>query len=752
VTIVERHNIAIFLTAGLGILIYVVADGSLGLGLFAMAAWAVSWPLAQGPKGKTLPRPVVTAMVLVATAQVLLTILSAPADLIVAISRYLVWLHLIKLYDKTGPRDKGQILMMSVFLVLGATLTSSHLSVGLLMLIYLPVLLYTAVLHQMSLGERDLSQLRERLRPLDRRRFLTGETAGRTRARDVAFVVTCSGILVAIIAVGVFVTVPRRVGAGVVANLQAPSLGSVTGFREEVQLGAEGLISESAAQVFEMTLTDGTGENVGAEWERVLIRGAVLDEYENGQWRRSDRADQGRPPKVDTTLPNARSSLPPGVDNVDPNRVLRQRYQFRNKQIGSLFTIYRPVSFQYDDVARYSFSLVDQTLRLDQGGRLEYVVESVPDAPLPEWLASRDRMRPIFQEGPVRDFAVRILEREGLSRDPAQRHAEQDLQIARTLERFLQDNFMYTTRMIAPDRGEEPIEMFLFRTREGHCEYFASAMAAMCRSLGMDARVVTGYVAVEFEPGRGVFTVRESNAHAWTEVAVGPGDWRTFDPSPPASISDEHRPPGGVIGAMRNAYEQLERLWVNEVVAYEDSVTSGMFTGAKDSAFSSIARRIDEGLRMGPVGQLPERILRALVGGLGVFGVVAAIGLGGVRLFRIARATLANWLARRRLAATNPELLARREESAFARDLLARLEKQVCPRPAGQTPRQYLESLAGADAALRQLSDRIIGLYYACRFGGRSLSEQERDEARSMGRRFVEGVASNGRARPAPSG
>ncbi len=750
-SLVQRHNLAVFLTVGLGILLYSAADGSLGLGLFAMTAWAASWPLAQGPNGMTLPRPVVTALVLAATAQTLLSIMATPTDLIISISRYLVWLHLIKLYDRTGPRDKGQLLMMSIFLVLGAMLTSNHLIVGLLLLAYLPALLYTAMLHQMTLGERELAEERERLRPQDRRRFVRNEPSGRTRSRDFGFVAACSGVLIALFAAMIFVTAPRRVGAGVVAEMQAPTVGNVTGFRDEVQLGSQGLINESAVQVFELELANGEGENIGPELEGVLVRGAVLDEYSDGEWRRSEASSQLER-RNDTTLPNAQMNLArePGIDD---EQILRQRYKFRNKQIGSLFSIYRPVSFQYDDVARFSFSFIDQTMRLDEGGRLEYTVESVPDAPLPDWLADRiPRLPPLFREGAIHDFANRILEREGLSRDPAQRYTEDDPQIARAFERFLQNNFQYTTRMIAPEAGEEPIEMFLFRRREGHCEYFASGMAALCRSVGMDARVVTGYVAAEYEPGRGVFTVRESNAHAWTEVAVASGDWRTYDPSPPSDVSAEHRPPGGIVGLMRSTYESLERLWVNEVVSYEEGVASQLLAGQETSALASLGERLRRTFGPDAAGALPQRILRALLGGLGVFGVTAIVGLAGVRLVRLLRSRLIAWRERRRLVETNPALFARQQQTAFVRELLARLERNVRARAAGESPRAYLRSVAGEDGALREAAERLAALYYACRFGGRFLSEGEQADAQRMGRHFVDTVVDRRRATGASSG
>jgi len=76
--------------------------------------------------------------------------------------------------------------------------------------------------------------------------------------------------------------------------------------------------------------------------------------------------------------------------------------------------------------------------------------------------------------------------------------------------------------------GTEPILDFLFARRAGHCEYFASAMTLMARSIGVPARMVGGYRVIEENPLTGDFVVRERNAHAWTEVWNG-RRWITVD-------------------------------------------------------------------------------------------------------------------------------------------------------------------------------------------------------------------------------
>jgi transglutaminase-like putative cysteine protease len=99
------------------------------------------------------------------------------------------------------------------------------------------------------------------------------------------------------------------------------------------------------------------------------------------------------------------------------------------------------------------------------------------------------------------------------------------------VQRYLLSHYAYDQNITAPPRGEDGVDYFLFVAQRGYCDYFASAMTVMLRSLGIPARLVVGYVA--HAPGSdGAYTVRESDAHAWVEVYfAGPG-WQRFDPTP----------------------------------------------------------------------------------------------------------------------------------------------------------------------------------------------------------------------------
>jgi transglutaminase-like putative cysteine protease len=83
----------------------------------------------------------------------------------------------------------------------------------------------------------------------------------------------------------------------------------------------------------------------------------------------------------------------------------------------------------------------------------------------------------------------------------------------------------------------DPVADFLFTARQGHCEYFASAMVLMLRALGVPARLVNGFQTGEYSEAADVFTVRQSDAHSWVEVYFSEQGWVQFEPTPDAGMS-----------------------------------------------------------------------------------------------------------------------------------------------------------------------------------------------------------------------
>jgi hypothetical protein len=97
---------------------------------------------------------------------------------------------------------------------------------------------------------------------------------------------------------------------------------------------------------------------------------------------------------------------------------------------------------------------------------------------------------------------------------------------------FLQQNYRYSLQLGHVPPGQDPVDWFLFSAKIGYCEQFATAATLMLRSLGIPARLASGYSTGDYDPVLNQSVVREKDAHAWVEVWF-PGDgWVPVDPSP----------------------------------------------------------------------------------------------------------------------------------------------------------------------------------------------------------------------------
>ena len=103
---------------------------------------------------------------------------------------------------------------------------------------------------------------------------------------------------------------------------------------------------------------------------------------------------------------------------------------------------------------------------------------------------------------------------------------------ATAVESYLRSNYTYTLTPTLPPRDADPLDYFLFTSKEGYCEYFASAMGDMLRSLGIPTRLVNGYGPGTFDEKLSKYVVRESDVHTWVEAYFPGYGWIPFEPTP----------------------------------------------------------------------------------------------------------------------------------------------------------------------------------------------------------------------------
>lgn len=153
------------------------------------------------------------------------------------------------------------------------------------------------------------------------------------------------------------------------------------------------------------------------------------------------------------------------------------------------------------------------------------------------------------------------------------------------LARFRNEEFFYT--LAPPKLAANAVDDFLFNTRRGFCEHYASAFTLLARAAGIPARVVTGYQGGEYNPLNNYLLVRQSDAHAWSEIWLEQG-WQRIDPTAAvaperverglnAAIGEGEFVPGRIFARspvllqMRRAWDAVNTFWRDQVVEFGET-------------------------------------------------------------------------------------------------------------------------------------------------------------------------------------
>jgi hypothetical protein len=252
-------------------------------------------------------------------------------------------------------------------------------------------------------------------------------------------------------------------------------------------------------------------------------------------------------------------------------------------------------------------------------------------------------------------------------------------------------------------------------------------MAAMCRTLGIDARVATGFVASEYNAGTDHYIVRASDAHAWVEAEIQPGVWETFDPTPTAEFERIHDPEVSFLATLRRVYDTVEFLWVRAVVAFDGGTRARLFgLPAADGAMigEGLLRRFELARRIEP-----SNVAAAAAFGAGTSVVVYVAG--SLVLARVRFATgFSAWLGatlRGLLLTLWASVPIRRRDAASLRDAVYREFVAMMGRAGYAKPRhEPLAAYVATCGVLDRLEEEsgrtlsaIGGALYAWTYAGR---------------------------------
>lgn len=716
---------AIILLLLLAVGAYVTAEEDLVLGVIAMplliaGLWWTRPAAPEGPAAGVLPRWAIPGLIVAASLYAGLSAASSGVD-VTLIAGFAIALLLIKLGDRRTARDESQLIALGAFLAVAAVLTNPGFLVGVQVMLFFPTLIAAVMLYQ--LYRADTETRAHALASVD----ATGNGDERQQTisgfdrpfRRVAAAATLGSIVAAI---GVFIIMPRGIGEGVLGAWGGPRTGSVTGFAETVQLGRAGVISESPEVVLDLVVTDRFKASLGSPDRTFYLRGAVLNSYENGRWTQTHQ-----PGSVDEITLTSRQ-LQHVITALDDNRAaINQRITIRAlpAQSSYLFSLWRPITTEFDRPGRLTVFQESSAFkaRPESPGVFSYTVASRPVDPLPDDIS--DFPRPLVRNVDlprVKAEAQRILREAGLEPDPAIRPWTDDENAATALATFFEQGFTYSLEQQPPPVGADPIEEFLFTSRVGHCEYFASAMAAMAQSVGVNARVITGYVANEYNESSGSYTVRQDDAHAWVEVQIGPGRWRTFDPTPPADLLRIQQASRDLIGSVRHWLDQIEFAWNRSIVSFDERSRTRLFT----EGFGSWGRSMLNWTRGTQAEERARsrRLVPAVMTGIIVFCISAGIGLTVYEIvLRVKR-------RRRRFEGLSNDPVSRATAGLYER-WLDELSRRGVSKPSWRPPLAHAQAIATRDESASEVGTMISNLYYSARFADRSPSADDISHAES---------------------
>ena len=485
-----------------------------------------------------------------------------------------------------------------------------------------------------------------------------------------------------------FFVLPRTARAAL--ERFVPARYHLPGFANEVTLGQLGEIKESSAPVMHIHKYVGEGL-LDVRW-----RGAALTEFDGKRWFNTNESGENIRVNPDHSVtlklqhwvrPGERLAYRVQLSEIAPETLFfAGTAQWISINVPGLY-ITRNGSVRVPNAGASG-------LRYNAVSVLEDEASTPRVAPEPLSPFDRDDMLLLPEKLDVR---IPRLSREIIEGAPTE-----ELK-ARAIEKYLRRNYGYTLQLLTKE-VPDPLANFLFERRKGHCEYFASAMAVMLRTVGIPSRVVTGFASGVYNPLTGWQVVRASDAHSWVEAWIAGHGWRTFDPTPPD--------PGSIQSPFmaRTAlfFDAAEQFWQDWILSYDLERQISLATRVQQSSRGARLHWVEKaigwfaGAARSSVGYAP---LAAML----IFVAIVAVILGPGATRWLRGAIRVRRLKRGEGEASDATLLYQR--------MLGLLERRGIQKPPWLTPTEFVRVLPATE--LSPLVDDLTCAYVEFRFGGK---------------------------------
>jgi transglutaminase-like putative cysteine protease len=426
-------------------------------------------------------------------------------DFLTATVHLVFFVAILRILTAKTNRDYLYTAVIALLELLAAALLSVQLNFFLFLGLFL---LFSIATLTSSEIRRAVQAVQQRSGQIARRtsRPFSPRLAGLTALITVGVLVMTSGL---------FFLLPRTANA---ALRHLASKGYyLPGFSNQVTLGQIGEMKTRSTAVMHVKVFNNGGQ-LNAKW-----RGAALGDFDGRKW--SSASDTTEMLRVER---DGRVILADDAQRRREGKRVSYRVDLRALDSDALFFAGTPEVLNVSASTLIRTASGNYRLGLGASDGLHYDVYSFFETPesrasdsaaIPEAISARYLQLPHIDPR-IRALAYEMSEGPTSVRDRAE-----------AIETRLQHDYGYTLEL-PKHRVPDPVAYFLFTRKKGHCEYFASAMAVMLRSIGIPARLVTGFQNGTFNPITGLYVVRASDAHSWVEAYVPHRGWTTFDPTP----------------------------------------------------------------------------------------------------------------------------------------------------------------------------------------------------------------------------
>ena len=486
-----------------------------------------------------------------------------------------------------------------------------------------------------------------------------------------------------------FVLLPRTAHAAL--RHLIPDRFHISGFSNEVLLGQIGQLRLSSTPVMHTRIYN-SAAGVDLKW-----RGTTLAQFDGRRW--FNEIDRGEP-----VLINRHQARLATLEQLGrPGRRVHYEVQLKSATDDVLFFLGVPEVINIDapQIVRTAASGY-RTGGLAFSSRYEAIsfVDDPLSPPLTPPMMS-EAARRVHLQTPLMNPGVARLARE-VTAGKLTSEAK-----ARALETYLRLDYEYTTELLK-EPVRDPVGHFLLVRRQGHCEYFASSMAIMLRTLGIPSRVATGFQSGTYNPISNWYLIRASDAHSWVEAWIDGRGWVAYDPTPSAPPSDNQ----GFLHTAALYLDAMELFWQDWIMSYD-----------LDRQIL-IANRIGQNIRLPAwsgqgAGEYASQVWRRLSEAFDR-RTVATLAVCSVMVWLVWWFAPRFWMLWRRQK-TDERLRARPAQAADAtllyQRLLDALRKHGNEKPAWLTPREFARTLTQSPHA--ELVNEATEIYHELRYGAR---------------------------------